>query len=322
MHRRQPSRNGLLSRYLRSRPPAAAGLLAAALLATAMFTMPPAPAAAVRAPELPPLVFHPVGPGSHEAAADCARVWQRRGPDLVAALVPAGTFLDTVSVLLLPTAEFRRHFGTRMPDWGVGVAVHPGRVIALDPTRLPAVGRGVEEVFLHEMVHALLMQAVGDAWLPTWLHEGAAMWLSGEWQFTDTVAVILSGRLPSLEALSVPFPRGVAAAGTAYRTSLLAMGRLRRWYGDDVLTHLLAATATTGDFEVAFQEVTGEELDVFHARFAQAMELSYGWVLMLFRWPTLFVLMALLFAVGAVRRLVLARRRLAEMADEEWPGGS
>jgi hypothetical protein len=47
------------------------------------------------------------------------------------------------------------------------------------------------------------------------------------------------------------------------------------------------------------------------------MNLRFGWVLALGRWPTLFVLMSVLFVVGAVRRMLRSRRRLREMADED-----
>jgi hypothetical protein len=103
----------------------------------------------------------------------------------------------------------------------------------------------------------------------------------------------------------------------AYRTSLLAVERLRRWYGADILTRLMEATAREGDFPAAFATVTGDALDTFEARFNGAMQLRYGWVVLIFRWPTLFVLMALVFVVGAIRRIVRSRRRLAAMADEE-----
>jgi hypothetical protein len=292
-------------------------LIAAALLSTALLAWPALPGAWA-ASELPePLRFEVAGAGGPEAAAACRTAWRRRGADLLARLVPAGMPIDTVRVLLLSTEQFRRTFGTRIPDWGVGVALAGGRVVAVDYQELPAVGRGVEEVFLHEMVHALLMQSTAGIWLPTWLHEGTAMRLAGEWRFTDTVAVILSGRLPSLQRLRAPFPQGVAGANTAYRTSLLAVEKLHGWYGEDILPRLVAATRRNGDFPAAFTDVTGEALETFENRFASAMRVRYGWVVLVFRWPTLFVIMALVFAIGAAGRIVRSRRRLREMESEE-----
>ena len=199
----------------------------------------------------------------------------------------------------------------------MGVAVPPGRLIAVDHERVAANGPGPVSVFMHEMTHALLFQAAGEARLPTWLHEGAAMRASGEWRVVDSLAVILSGRLPSLESLGRRFPGASAGAGRAYRTSLAAVTYLEREHGSDVVREILAASRRAGDFGAGFAEVTGRSPAEFSARFAASMRVRYGWVLMLFRWPTLFVIMALLFTVGAIRKLVINRR--AMRAEDEFP---
>ncbi len=247
----------------------------------------------------------------------CHAVWQAEGPLLSARLLPAAVTPDTVVCLVLDTPAFQRLFGTHLPDWGVGVAVGHGRLIALDYSRLSMVGRGVREVFLHEMVHALLFQGVEGQWLPTWLHEGAAMRYGGEWRFTDTVSLIMDGRVPSLATLQGAFPGSAYRADRAYRTSLLAVDRLLNQYGPNVIAELVAATARSGNFSVAFSEVTGTTDVEFYADFAAAMRLRYGWLVMLTRWPGLFVLLAVVLLVGGGRKLLLSRRRLAEMEDEE-----
>lgn len=71
------------------------------------------------------------------------------------------------------------------------------------------------------MTHALLLRASNNANLPAWLHEGLAMRLSGEWRFTDTVALALEGRVP-LWDLRGPFPGAANRAQRAYLTSELA----------------------------------------------------------------------------------------------------
>ena len=42
-----------------------------------------------------------------------------------------------------------------------------------------------------------------------------------------------------------------------------------------------------------------------------------GWLVLLTRWPALFVLLALLLAVGAIARVIRTRRRLAAMPDDD-----
>lgn len=253
-------------------------------------------------------------------AQQCRVVWQEQGPDLAARLLPRTATADTVDCFLLDTAAFQQYFGDSLPDWGVGVALSDRRVIALDYTRLPAVGRGVREVFLHEMVHALLFQGSGGQWLPTWLHEGAAMRYAGEWRFTDTVSLVMDGRVPDLAALQGPFPGLSESADRAYRTSLLAVDRLIEDFGPSVIADLVAATAARGDFPTAFAEVTGITDMAFYADFAAAMQLRYGWLVLLTRWPGLFVLLALVLLIGGGAKLIKARRRLSAMGLEEEAG--
>ncbi|MFH1841983.1 MAG: hypothetical protein ABIF77_02150 [bacterium] len=253
------------------------------------------------------------------ASVRCREVWVQQRQTVLETLLPAIHQPDSIDCFLLPTALFQSHFLGELPDWGVGVALSGGRVIALDYQRIPGIGRSVEEVFLHEMTHALLMQSTGQTWLPTWFHEGVAMWVAGEWRFVDTVQVMMNGTVPDLWRLEGRFPRHAVWADQAYRTSLLAVESLRRWYGEDVLQRLIAATAASGDFELSFHDVTGVSDEQFARRFAGAMKVRFGWLITMTRWPTLFVLMALLFVAGALRRLINNRRRLAEMEDELPP---
>ena len=173
----------------------------------------------------------------------------------------------------------------------------------------------MREVFLHEMVHALLFQGSGGAWLPAWLHEGTAMLYSGEWRFSDTVSLILDGRVPDLDRLQGRFPVPHDRADRAYRTSLLAVNRLREKFGDRIIAELVQESRKTEDFSSAFYSVTKQDLGDFQREFANAMNLKFGWMVLLTRWPGLFALAALIFAFGATRKIILNRRRLAAMED-------
>jgi hypothetical protein len=275
---------------------------------------------------MPVVVFQVESEAGQVAAKRCHEIWMAEGPRLTAEILPqdfGDTTADTVTCLILNTGSFQRHFGGSLPDWGVGVALPSGRAIAVDYSRLPAVGRGLREVFLHEMVHALLFQGSGGAWLPTWIHEGSAMLYSGEWRFSDTVSLILDGRVPDLERLQGRFPVPHDKADRAYRTSLLAVSRLREGFGDEIIAELVRETKKCGDFSEAFTIVTGEELEDFQQEFSAAMKLKFGWILFITRWPGLFVLTALIFALGATRKIIITRRRMAAMEDipdtPDWP---
>ena len=286
-------------------------------------------AASPSAARAPVVVFQVETEAGRAAAERCHEIWLAEGQGITAGILPAppaSAAPDTVTCLMLNTKAFQQHFAGSLPDWGVGVAIPGGRVIAVDYSRLPAVGRGLREVFLHEMVHALLFQGSGGVWLPTWLHEGTAMLYSGEWKFSDTVTLVLDGRVPDLYRLQGRFPIPHDRADRAYRTSLLAVSRLREGFGDQIIADLVKETRERGDFAEAFAVATGTDLADFHQEFASAMKLKFGWMLFLTRWPGLFVLTAVVFAVGATRKIFLNRRRLAQMEDydssPEWPPGS
>ncbi len=286
----------------------------------------PPPARAVEAtprPALPFVAFRCADEPSRLAADACAAAWVEHAPRLAAAIglqppgAPPAGVPDTLNCLLLDTASFQRMFGGTLPDWGVGVALPGGRMVAIDQARLPAVGRGVREVFLHEMVHALLMRAAGGTPLPAWLHEGLAMRLSGEWRFTDTVTLAMEGRVPDLSNLRASFPGSAERAARAYLTSELAVGRLLDREGPGAVAALMDATRRTRDFREAYEDVTGEPLEVFENDFAAAMSLRFGWLVLLTRWPTLFVVLALVLAIAALARVAGTRRRLSAMPDDD-----
>ncbi len=269
-----------------------------------------------RSPPCPEILFEWEGPAGWAASQRCLAVLESRGPDLAAAIMPPGKSPAPIRCLMLDSEAFRERFGGRLPDWGIGTATSDGKLIALDCQRRPGAGRNIEELFLHELTHALVFQATEGAWLPTWFHEGVALWYSGEWKFLDTVAVVLNGGLPPLWKLGGPFPATAAWADQAYRTSLLAVEALRDDYGPDIVARLVEGARRTGDFDTAFAQVTGEPTDLFADRFAGKMKLRFGWLFTLTRWPGLFVLLALLFAAAAIARLIRNRRRLAALADE------
>jgi len=271
---------------------------------------------------VPEVYFEWDGPVGKTAMERCHNALIQRGGEIVAAIVPVSLEPEPVRCLLLDHPSFQKHFAGTLPDWGIGVALPDGRTIALDYDRTPEIGRSLEEIFLHELTHALVFQAAGGVWIPTWLHEGAAMWHSGEWRFVDTVAVVLNGSLPPLWKLQGRFPANASWADQAYRTSLLAYEALRKDYGEDVVARLIAAMGRVGDFEQAFLEITGDSTEEFAGHFAGAMKLRFGWLFTVTRWPTLFVLLAVVFAIGAVGRLVRKRRQLAAMADDYHEGES
>jgi len=221
----------------------------------------------------------------------------------------------TVTVSLVTTDTFRRWTAGMLPDWGIGLAAG-GRRIVIDAWRSDRLDRPLGEVLLHELAHTLMAQATGPASLPRWFHEGVAQYVSGEWRLRDTISLMLEG-VPDLDDLERGFAGPFPAADRAYRAALLAIRFLVARHGQDVLPQLLLATRRTGDFAAAFAQVTGESLPQFAAAFHRHHRLRFGWLLLLTRWPGLFVLMAVVLLVGLAGRRWRDRRRLRQMEQEE-----
>jgi hypothetical protein len=221
-----------------------------------------------------------------------------------------------IRVELHGTASFRERTGGWIQDWGVGVATADR--IAVDVARVDAVGHTLAHVLIHELVHCLLSQGLrGVQDVPAWFHEGVAQNVAGEWKVRDAVSLVLSGGVPDLRTLEDRFPSQAGWADRAYRTSLLAAARLEEWYGPDVVRDLVLAARARGSFGAAFGVVTGDTPDGFAERFGEEIRLEYGWLFIVTRWPTLFVIMALVFLGGAALKRRRDLARMEAMPDEE-----
>ncbi len=253
-----------------------------------------------------------------EILEQAVEIWETGSGDVMDLLWPYALPPREITVELHRNAGFRERTSGRIADWGVGVATDAW--IAIDVDRVDAVGHTLRHVLLHELAHCLITQGTAGARdVPSWFHEGAAQYAAAEWQVRDAVSLVLEGQVPDLRTLEDRFPGPAAWADRAYRTSLLAAMRLAEWHGEDVMSELVTATRLRGSFEAAFPVVTGETTAGFAERFAHEVRMRYGWLFVITRWPTLFVIMALVFLLGAVikRRRTLAR--MEAMPDEGGP---
>ncbi len=220
-----------------------------------------------------------------------------------------------ITVHLVTTDTFRRWTAGALPDWGIGVALG-GRTAVIDAWRSDRHDRPLGEVVLHELAHCLLDQAAGPVGVPRWFHEGVAQHVSGEWRWRDTVSLVLEG-VPDLQDLERDFAGPQPWADRAYRTALLAVRFLQQRHGEGAVPSILLQTRTAGDFAAGFARATGEPLAGFAAAFRGRHHLRFGWLVMLTRWPGLFILLACVLMVGIAGRRWRDARRLERMEREE-----
>ena len=283
---------------------AAAVLLFAAFLAALGAT-----GAAAATPRLDACVTVVADPGVNPGVVnDCRQALAQAWPAMIAEVWPIDGARPRFEIRLMTTGGFRALHRDRIADWGVGLAADDQAWV--DVERSLGGGRTAAHVTVHEAVHCLLHQALpGVTGVPAWFHEGLAQDLSGEWRFRDTVSLILDGHVPDLANLETGFPADAGRADQAYRTGLLAVQSLRAWHGQDVVPRLIVAARRTGDFREAMRQVTGAQPSVFRERFAASVRVRFGWLVAATRWPTFFVLIALIAGLGIAARRRRDRRR-------------
>ncbi len=250
--------------------------------------------------------------------------YSRVGSDAVGELaeelgVPIG---GTIHVVLAPTQQaFYDVQPGGVPEWADGTAWPSLGQIYLRRPRIRDSDRPLEQVLRHEIVHILLGRAFAPEHPPTWLQEGTATLLSGEYgpdmgeRFVQSVG---AGYAPSLDALSDGFPSHSGRASIAYAESADFMAYMRATYGEDAIPQMVRSGAAGESMASAVRTVSGEFMPEVERDWLRRFNRpTLNWVTMLSNWEAWWAMLAGVSVVG----LVLARRRsvkrMRDMADEE-----
>ncbi|MFT6820628.1 MAG: hypothetical protein ACJATT_004456 [Myxococcota bacterium] len=255
-----------------------------------------------------------------QAMMHLADVGNEALPELAAELgVPIG---GTVHVVVAPTrGQFMNMQPGPVPEYADGTAWPSRGHIYLQRPAIRSSERPIEQVLRHELVHILLGRTFAPATPPTWLQEGTATLLSGEYDGDMSmllVQAVATGHRPSLSAISNGFPRHQPRAQLAYAESADFLVFLRENYGDDAISKLVLAGKQGAPFPAAVRSVTGEFLEDVERDWRRRFHTgALSWFTLLSNWEMWWAAGGLFAMVG----LVLARRRsnarLTAMAAEE-----
>lgn len=247
--------------------------------------------------------------------ADSAIQYLEAFDDILADLLDSR--LDTIVSVYLASSEdeFARVAGSSIPDWGAGVALMEKNAIIIKSPKFIRVGKSFRELLGHELTHIMLYRAAGERWLPRWIHEGLAMRISGEWNIGQDILVARAAwtnslvQLHRLEGLSI---FNGAEANLAYTESYLAVSSLLKDKDRYVLADLLSLYRNTGDFQISFKTVVGQDYSRWISDWYERTSTQYHFFLFIFDskifWMILPVLILLLFLLKK-RQNVRVRRR-------------
>jgi len=300
----------------------------------AVFLLPPAAVS----PQLPPSEGEwAARPGSrvtvyhhprHEPLAARVLVFleqQRPLPGLPAD-VPSG-----VSAFLAPDVpSFESLTGGHVPEWSGGVAIPSLRMLVV-PLYVsgPLLDAERARVLRHEWAHLGLHQFLDGLRSPRWFDEGYAEWAAG-WDRSEAWRLrllLLSGRAPPLDSLTLEWPRDAASARAAYLLAATAVEYLVRESGERGLELFLARWKEGGSFEASLLTTYGVTPGQFELHWRRYVKDRYGWFLVLSQttliWAFLAVLLLLLVRVRRRRdREHMARLRATEVPEGPayWAG--
>jgi hypothetical protein len=176
----------------------------------------------------------------------------------------------------------------------------------------------------HEWAHVALYQRLGGLRSPRWFDEGYAQWASGGWDATQAWklrVLIALGRAPSLDSLTLRWPRDRVAAETAYLLSASALSFLLADSGERGLALFLERWSRDRSFENALRFTFGVTSGQFEEDWRRHVKDRYGWVFVLSHsalfWMLLaFVLLLMMRVRQSRNREHMARLRAGEIPDQ------
>ncbi len=221
-----------------------------------------------------------------------------------------------VRILIAPDRDaFVRISKGQLPDWTHAFAVPRDRLIVLKSPRWDRSRDPFKTTLVHELMHLLLFEAVGNRSLPRWLDEGLALFYSRDsrWEtFTALSKAVMTGSLIPLQQIDDVLNYRRSRAELAYQQSYSAVKYLLTTYDVEALRILLKGIRKGQSWNQSFVLATGSTVTQFEGEWQQYAEKTHKWLwlseLEIYIW--IFILILAFLAVPLVR--LRNRRRVAE----------
>lgn len=185
-----------------------------------------------------------------------------------------------VTIAIAPDARrFRAWAGAAAPEWGSAVAFGAEQRIVMQGRAAGSRAGDPLVVLRHELAHLALDEALPDAEVPRWFHEGYASLVAREVRDPDALVLPLAlaaRRTTTYAALDSAFLGGEGAAAAAYALALRAVEDLARRDASRGLGLLFRHWHETGRLEPAVRRAYGVTLARTEAEWAARMRRRYG----------------------------------------------
>jgi hypothetical protein len=211
-------------------------------------------------------------------------------------------------------SEYEKMTGNAAPDWSGAVAFRDEQRIIIRPESPSAVSH-YKELLRHEIAHLYLQ----GTYLPLWIEEGVAMYLSGKtiswWEHIRIGNSVSSDNIISLSEIDYLLSFGYAKAKLAYLQSLTAVHYIIALYGVEGLQQLIAAADTKQTVNVLFLKGLQTDFDSFERDYIQFLEKRYRYMFML-QFEYLLLFLMVLLVLLAYLRIKIRNRRIVARWEE------
>jgi hypothetical protein len=236
--------------------------------------------------------------------------------------LPPGIPSDVTIYVARSEGAFDRVTGSRIPDWGSGVAIPSQRMMVL-PLFASGRGRGVDlrTVLRHEWAHLGLHEHLDGMRVPRWFDEGYAQWASGGWDAMEgwrLRVAFATGRAPPLDSLELSWPRDRGSAELAYGLSATVLEYLVEESGVRGLEILLDRWPEMG-FDRALRSTYGITQGQLERDWQKYVKQRYGWVLVLSHSLLFWAALSLALVVMVLIRRRRNREAMARLVAGEGP---
>ncbi|MFH1733738.1 MAG: peptidase MA family metallohydrolase [bacterium] len=205
--------------------------------------------------------------------------------------------------------EFHNITGSKIPEWSHGVSFSQTGQILLKSPRFAKDIQTLHRTAIHELVHALIAQRVGQN-IPRWLNEGLALVLSGEGPTKPRIPLsraVWSGKLIWLENIDQVNYFSQSMADVAYLQSYHAAEYLIKKYGWETIRQMLTSLGSGKTWEETILQTTGKTHEAFESSWLENLKKSYRWTILLDIHIYLFMGATLLVLLSGI--LVFRRKR-------------
>ncbi|MFQ5639766.1 MAG: peptidase MA family metallohydrolase [bacterium] len=222
-----------------------------------------------------------------------------------------------VRIYLSPTqTDFDQITGHHIPHWGEGVALLDRNMIVLKSPNLTKNFGRLSKLVRHELTHILVSQAMTPpAAVPTWFHEGMAIYFSYDDEFIGGEAIskaLIGDSIVPLAEIDHVLKFRQEKARLAYEESYSAVLFLEEKFGYEGILALTKELKNNKTFEGAFQAAYGISSADFELDWIRYAEKKYRWRFLLdfdtFLWIFMLVVFILVVVTIKIRNRIVLKR--------------